>query len=210
MTADIKSTTANNTKGLNRQKLIQLIHIAKSQLHLDDDTYRASLIHITGKNSTKAMTIPELNKVLDDFKTKGFKVAPQQAGKLKKADDDQAKLIRHLWLSLHDLGEVRDPRESALANYVKRQTGISALQWLTMQQASTVIESLKKWEMRILKPRAKAVLAAIQKGTIDHEIITSELLKWLISTGEGKYKAISDSDYATFTQTYAQLQPPTA
>lgn len=210
MTADIKSTTPNHSKGLDRKKLIQLIHIAKSQLHLDDDTYRASLIRITSKNSTKAMTIPELNKVLDDFKTKGFKVAPQKAGKLKKADDDQSKLIRHLWLSLHALGEVRDPRESALANYVKRQTGVQFLQWLTMSQASTVIESLKKWEMRILKPRAKAVLAAIQKGTIDHEIITSELLKWLISTGEGKYKAISETNYATFIQTYAKLQPPTA
>ncbi|VXB86197.1 hypothetical protein ENHYD8BJ_90329 [Enhydrobacter sp. 8BJ] len=210
MTADIKSTTPNHSKGLDRKKLIQLIHVAKSQLHLDDDTYRASLIRITSKNSTKAMTIPELNKVLDDFKTKGFKVAPQKAGKLKKADDDQSKLIRHLWLSLHALGEVRDPRESALANYVKRQTGVQFLQWLTMSQASTVIESLKKWEMRILKPRAKAVLAAIQKGTIDHEIITSELLKWLISTGEGKYKAISETNYATFIQTYAKLQPPTA
>lgn len=210
MTADIKSTTPNHSKGLDRKKLIQLIHVAKSQLHLDDDTYRASLIRITSKNSTKAMTIPELNKVLDDFKTKGFKVAPQKAGKLKKADDDQSKLIRHLWLSLHALGEVRDPRESALANYVKRQTGVQFLQWLTMSQASTVIESLKKWEMRILKPRAKAVLAAIQKGTIDHEIITSELLKWLMSTGEGKYKAISETNYATFIQTYAKLQPPTA
>ena len=108
MTADTQSTPSNS-KGLTRKKLIQLIHIAKSQLHLDDDTYRASLIRITSKNSTKAMTIPELNKVLDDFKTKGFKVAPQKAGKLKKADDDQSKLIRHLWLSLHALGEVRDP-----------------------------------------------------------------------------------------------------
>lgn len=75
-----------------------------------------------------------------------------------------------------------------------------------MSQASTVIESLKKWEMRILKPRAKAVLAAIQKGTIDHEIITSELLKWLISTGEGKYTAIDADNYAAFTQAYTQLQ----
>ena len=209
MTADTQSTPSNS-KGLTRPKLIQLIHIAKSQLGLDDSTYRANLIQLTGKNSTKHMTTAELRKIFEDLKTKGFKVAPQKAGKLKKADDDQSKLIRHLWLSLHALGEVRDPRESALANYVKRQTGVQFLQWLTMSQASTVIESLKKWEMRILKPRAKAVLAAIQKGTIDHEIITSELLKWLISTGEGKYKAISETNYATFIQTYAKLQPPTA
>lgn len=213
MTADTKSTPSNS-KGLDRKKLIQLIHIAKSQLHLDDDTYRAMLTAQTGKNSTKNMTLAELRTVFEDLKTKGFKTTPAKSTKFKRdssmAGDNQSKLIRHLWLSLHALGEVRDPRESALANYVKRQTGVQFLQWLTMSQASTVIESLKKWEMRILKPRAKAVLAAIQKGTIDHEIITSELLKWLISTGEGKYKAISETNYATFIQTYAKLQPPTA
>lgn len=200
--------------GLTKPKLIQLIHIAKSQLALDDSTYRANLTQLTGKDSTKAMTIAELRKVFEDLKTKGFKTTPAKSTKFKRdssmAGDNQSKLIRHLWLSLHDLGEVKNSSEQALAKYVERQTGVSALQWLTMSQASQVIESLKKWEMRILKPRAKAVLAAIQKGTIDHEIITSELLKWLISTGEGKYKAISDSDYATFTQAYAQLQSPTA
>lgn len=205
--------TKSTKTGLTCPKLIQLIHIAKSQLGLDDDTYRANLVQITGKNSTKNMTLADLRQVFEDLKTKGFKTTPAKGTNLKKetsmAVDDQSKLIRHLWLSLHDLGEVKNSSEQALAKYVERQTGASALQWLTMQQASTVIESLKKWEMRILKPRAKAVLAAIQKGTIDHEIITSELLKWLISTGEGKYKAISDSDYATFTQAYATLQPHT-
>lgn len=212
MTADTKSTPSNS-KGLTRPKLIQLIHIAKSQLHLDDETYRASLSRITGKNSTKNMTLAELRHVFEDLKTKGFKTAPAKGTNIKKetsmAADDQSKLIRHLWLSLHGLGEVKNPSEQALAKYVERQTGVSALQWLTMSQASMVIESLKKWEMRILKPRANAVLAAIQNGIIDHDTITSELLKWLVDTGRGKYKAISNSDYATFTQAYAKLQPPT-
>lgn len=204
-------TTQKTTSktGLTKPKLIQLIHIAKSQLHLDEDTYRAMLTAQTSKNSTKNMTLTELRTVFEHLKTVGFKTTPAKGTNLKRetnmANDDQSKLIRHLWLSLHDLGEVKNPSEQALAKYVERQTGISALQWLTIPQASTVIESLKKWEMRILKPRAKAVLAAIQKGTIDHEIITSELLKWLISTGEGKYKAISDTDYATFTQAYQTL-----
>lgn len=194
------------TKGLTKPKLIQLIHIAKSQLHLDDDTYRAMLTANTGKNSTKDMTLTELRTVFEHLKTVGFKTTPpKQAGKLRQADDEQSKLIRHLWLSLHDLGEVRDPRESALANYIKRQTGVQFLQWLKMEQASQVIEALKKWEMRILQPRAIAVFTAIQKGTIDHATITSELLKWLINTSKGKYAPIDPNNYATFTQAYDQL-----
>lgn len=199
-----KKTTPKT--GLTRPKLIQLIHIAKSQLHLDDDTYRAMLTANTGKNSTKDMTLTELRTVFEHLKTVGFKTTPpKQAGKLRQADDEQSKLIRHLWLSLHDLGEVRDPRESALANYIKRQTGVQFLQWLKIEQASQVIEALKKWEMRILQPRAITVLTAIQNGTIDHATITSELLKWLISTSKGKYVPIDPDNYATFIQAYHQL-----
>lgn len=204
-------TTQKTTSktGLTKPKLIQRIHIAKSQLHLDEDTYRAMLTAQTGKNSTKNMTLTELRTVFEHLKTVGFKTTPAKGTNLKRetnmANDDQSKLIRHLWLSLHDLGEVKNPSEQALAKYVERQTGISALQWLTIDQASMVIESLKKWEIRILKPRAILVLTAIQNRTINHETISSDLLKWLIDTGEGKYKAISESDYAIFTQAYQHL-----
>lgn len=203
-----KKTTPKT--GLTKPKLIQLIHIAKSQLHLDDDTYRAMLTANTGKNSTKDMTLTELRTVFEHLKTAGFKTTPstatkKQAGKLRQADDDQSKLIRHLWLSLHDLGEVRDPRESALANYVKRQTGVQFLQWLKMEQASQVIEALKKWEMRILQPRAIAFITAINEQRINRFLFTPELLDWLHQIAKGKYTAIDADNYATFTQAYHQL-----
>lgn len=195
--------------GLTKPKLIQLIHIAKSQLALDESTYRANLIQLTGKDSTKSMTHEQLRKVFEDLKTKGFKTTPAKGTNFKKessmAKDDQSKLIRHLWLSLHGLGEVKNSSEQALAKYVERQTGVSALQWLTMAQASMVIESLKKWELRILKPRAITVLSAIQNKTLDHTLISSDLLKWLIATSKGKYKGIAESDYVIFIQTYSQL-----
>lgn len=195
--------------GLTRPKLIQLIHIAKSQLHLDDDTYRAMLTANTGKSSTKEMTLIELRTVFEHLKTAGFKTTPpKQSGKLRLADDDQSKLIRHLWLSLHGLGEVRDPRESALANYVKRQTGVQFLQWLTIEQASTVIESLKKWEMRILKARAEVFLKAINEQKLNMFLFTPELLDWVQQTAKGNYKRMSESDYADFTKAYQILTVP--
>ncbi len=45
-------------------------------------------------------------------------------------------------------GIVRDRSEQALARWVKRETGISALRWLSNEQASGVIEKLKKWQHR--------------------------------------------------------------
>lgn len=200
----------NNTTGLTKPKLIQLIHIAKSQLHLDEDTYRAMLQDNTGKNSTKAMTYPELQIVFDDLKKKGFKTTSptarkNPAGDLRQADDEQSKLIRHLWLSLHDLGEVRDPSEKALANYVSRQTGIQFLQWLPTHKASTVIESLKKWQLRILKPRAEAFLKTFNDPRLNSFTFTPELLDWVHQTAKGKYTRIAESDYTAFTQAYQSL-----
>lgn len=128
----------------NRLRLIQLIHIAKGQLDLDDDTYRAVLEQTTGKTSSKDLTIQQLDAVLTRLKAGGFEVRSKNQT-IKPADDDQSKLIRHLWLLLHAAGEVRNSSEQALAAYVKRTTKVSALQFLSTDSASKVIESLKKW-----------------------------------------------------------------
>ena len=43
-----------------RQRLIRLIHVAKRDLSMDDDTYRAILLRIGKKASSADLTIPEL------------------------------------------------------------------------------------------------------------------------------------------------------
>lgn len=132
-----------------KKKLIQLIHIAKSQLSMEDELYRDVLESTTGKTSTKQMTLQQLEAVIDRFKTLGFTVeSKNKTGVKNLASDDQSRLIRHLWLLLHGAGEVRNPSELALASFVERQTGISALQFLSTAQASAIIERLKKWCQR--------------------------------------------------------------
>ena len=140
-----------------KPKLIQLIHIAKGQLHLDDGTYRQMLTEITGKDSCGKMGKSELVAVFEHLKTLGFKTTPAKAaGKVALADDAQSRKIRSLWLTLHELGAVRNPSERALAKYVERQTGKSALQFLSTKEASRVIEHLKKWEERVRDKQAEA------------------------------------------------------
>ncbi|KAF3999033.1 gp16 family protein [Glaciimonas immobilis] len=134
----------------NRQQFIQLIHIAKSQLGLDDPTYRAMLAGLELPDSTTKMGIPQLGKVLEHLKRSGFKVR-SKAGDRSQADDDQSKMLRGLWLELFNLGHIRDASEAALTAWVKRETGADALQWLNGQQAQSTIEKLKRWRKRVVK-----------------------------------------------------------
>lgn len=129
---------------------IQLIHIARQQTDMDEDTYRAMLHDRFGVSSSKDMDWRQRKQLLDHFKMLGFKVTPSKTRPQSRAlaDDAQSKKIRELWLTLHTNGKVRNPDESALAAFVKRQTKVDALQWLSTKQASAVIEELKKWLAR--------------------------------------------------------------
>lgn len=133
-----------------RSQLIQLIHVGKRDLGLDEDTYRHLLTETTQKDSTKKMTIPQLNRVLDAMKQLGFKV--RNKGGRPQAKDAMSKKIRALWLELHNGGHVENPSEEALATYVMRITKVEALQWLDGQQAAKVIETLKQWLKRVQSP----------------------------------------------------------
>lgn len=161
----MKSTAPTSKR--RRIQLIQLIHVAKRDLQLDDQTYQAILQQYGTSSSSADLSIPTLEKVLEHMKRAGFKVRSKTKSKPEKsralAQDGESRKIRALWLFMHDLGIVRDASEKALASYVRRLTRVEALQWLSDEQTLLVIESLKKWAMRflpqIVRERAQAVLA---------------------------------------------------
>lgn len=141
-----------------KQRLIRLLHVAKTQLMMADSDYRALLANLScGKTSSTKLTLSELELAVQAMKARGFVITTkaQAAGKedLKvrpahKAVDAQIKKIRALWLALHELGEVRSPSELSLAKFVKRMTGVDYHGWLDSDNASKVIEHLKKWQKR--------------------------------------------------------------
>lgn len=134
--------------GAHRRGLLAKIHIGKKALAMDDASYRAMLEHLTGHDSAGRCSVPQLERVLSHMESKGFNPQPATKGR-KLADDRQSKMIRGIWLELHKMGAVRNPSERALAAYIKRQTGVERLEWLTVVQASDVIEALKKWRDRL-------------------------------------------------------------
>lgn len=165
-----------------RKKLVRLIHVARRNLNMDEDTYRAILHKATGKTSTSDMTIPELEKTLEHFKRCGFKIRHARKDKHGKtarsiplAQDPDAKKIRALWLFLHELGLVRNKSENALAAYVKRITRVDALQWIDSDQSNTVIESLKKWAMRILPEQVNMMAKKLKTALHSGELALSQI-----------------------------------
>jgi phage gp16-like protein len=132
-----------------KMRLIQVIHVAKGQLGMDDDTYRNMLKQLTQKDSTKQLTVPQLNRVIAHLQGLGFKIQSKANPKQVAAKDPQSQKIRALWRELHEIGQVNDPSEAALSKYVKRITSIESLAWLNTEQASQVIETLKKWLSRV-------------------------------------------------------------
>jgi phage gp16-like protein len=122
------------------------IHVARKQLGLDDDTYRAKLQNITGKTSTKDMTEAERQRVLTVFRNDGFHPAATTS---KGLSGKFAKKLQALWIAGWNLGLVRDRRDAALLVFVKNQTGIDHVRFLHVAaDGRSAIEALKGWLKR--------------------------------------------------------------
>jgi phage gp16-like protein len=129
-----------------KANLIKLIHVAKTKLGLDDDVYRDILKSTTGKTSSKLLTPTQLEAVLDRLKQLGFEVeAKDKTGVKNLASDAQSKLIRHLWIQLYEAGQVKNGSEQALAKFIENRVKVSALQFLSSENADMVINHLRQW-----------------------------------------------------------------
>lgn len=133
-----------------RRSALAKVHVAKKELGLDDDTYRAIVGRVApGKRSSRDLSTAQLGRLIDELKRLGFKKPPpKRAGRRKLADDEQHRKIRALWLSLWNLGVVHSSAEATICAFVKRQTGKDALQWCTPHQLNKVVEALKDWATR--------------------------------------------------------------
>ncbi len=140
----------------NRKHYYTLLQVGKAELHWDDEFYYGIWLPMQGatlkdgKYSASTMTIGQLCQAVETMRKSGFKIKHSNDKSSRKlAGDAQSQKIRALWLDMHKQGIVRNPAEASLAAYVKRLTNVDALQWLDTQQASGVIEALKKWQQRV-------------------------------------------------------------
>lgn len=149
-----------------KPKLIQLIHIAKQKLAMDEFSYRAMLERVTGKTSCKEMSVAELMKVEAEMEAKGFKKTSHRnhspTTEKAKVNSNIAHKIRAIWIEMSKKGFVRDGSETALNVWVrgvvnpiyqKRGQNLQILNVgaLDDQMASLVLEMLKRWQARSQK-----------------------------------------------------------
>ena len=129
-----------------RRRKLAVIHIAKKELALDDDTYRTLLAGAAGVDSAgKIANDRQYCDVMRAFRRAGYQPKPP-AG--RKAPDAQMGKCYALWCELHRVGAVRSKAWGSMMAWVGRQLG-GHQDILRADQMSHLIEALKRWQRRI-------------------------------------------------------------
>jgi phage gp16-like protein len=138
-----------------RRAMLAKVHVAKKQLGMDDDSYRAVIKRVTGFDSAGYASVAELERILAEFKRLGFKSASSISGK------PWVRKIYAIWKDLAPL--LDDATDATLAAFVVRQThsdsnpeGIAKPEWLDPKEATKVIQGLQGWLARVKAERGIA------------------------------------------------------
>ena len=128
------------------------IHIAKAQLGLDDDTYRALLARIAGVRSAKDLNKRQIGAVLAEFERLGFKPkAPTKPGRAApKAAPDRAAMIGKIEAFL---AEAKRPWSYADAMAL-RMMKVERVEWCDSDQLRRLIAALTYDAKRHGRPTA--------------------------------------------------------
>jgi hypothetical protein len=153
-----------------QRKQIVLIHIAKSQLSLDDETYRHILKdRYRGKKSSKELSYSQAEDLIRHFKGLGWKGRKKsqksevrsQKGKEKEsaakydnlgtrpgmASPGMLRKIEAIWAEVSYSADL----PKSLRSFLWSKFAVSDIIWLDMTTARAVIESLKSMKRRLLK-----------------------------------------------------------
>lgn len=180
-----------------RRSMIGKIHVAKKQLQLEDDDYRQILFDVCGRTSAADCSDAQLVAVIERLKQRGFQPLPSRGGK-RAAQHKVAKKARALWISLHQLGEVRNPSEEALEAFARRQLGCERLNWAKQSDGYRLIEALKTMAERA---------GWAQRGPKGEQLTVRQLHKGLCLTilDKLKSKGVADKDWTLETAAFRLL-----
>jgi phage gp16-like protein len=132
-----------------RRAELAMIHLAKKQLGMTDEDYRAMLHNIAGTTSSAHLNTAGRSQIIEHLKKCGFKplIRVKRTGK-PPGNPTQTGKIEQLWKELAKTGILRDSSRRALSAFLLRRTSVAEPNWLTPEQASDIIEALKAWLKR--------------------------------------------------------------
>lgn len=130
-----------------------IINIARQQLGMEEDAYRALLVRVTGESSLRRMSMRQHIAVLDELKRLGFRV--KAGGKtLPPSTKPYIRMIHAVWKSCHRAGVIENGSREALRVFCRgilfpgNETVAVDPDTLSYDQASPIIEALKAMEKR--------------------------------------------------------------
>ncbi len=131
-----------------RKALIAMVHIAKSRMGMDDETYRDWLAKNTGKRSSSDLSDRQLATLVQTLRQGGYldeapATAKVIAGKgANRPTDAQWKTARGL---VKKLGLDGGLDGEAFASFVKRVGKVDNPRFLTKTTMASVLVGLEKW-----------------------------------------------------------------
>jgi phage gp16-like protein len=123
---------------MNRRNLdLSKIHIAKKDLALDEDTYRAMLQRVAGVSSAKDLSPLKTSAVLTELVRLGWKPKKSKVGRAEVAPDRE-KLVSKIEAFLAEAG-----REWAYADGMAlRMFKVERVEWLDARQLGSMVSAL--------------------------------------------------------------------
>jgi hypothetical protein len=132
------AAVAPKPAGIGREKLA-LVHVARRDLELEEDIYRATLLDVAGVKSSRDLDQAGFLKVMARFESMGFRSRPNLGDREGFATPKQLDYIQGLfrqWLGRED--------DAALTAWIDKRYHVSALRFLDVVRAQKAIEGLKK------------------------------------------------------------------
>lgn len=127
-------------KTLSKDKLA-LIHVARQQVSMAEEDYRAMLLAVAGVESAKDLSSVGFRAVMNRFGQLGFVSTHPQAGFVRRtgmATPEQVTRVRDMWRQWHGQDD-----DAALNRWLEKKYGVSALRFADVVKAQKAIEGLK-------------------------------------------------------------------
>lgn len=140
------------------RKKIALIRVAKQQLGLTDDDYRAVLKRCGGVESSKDLDLSGFQAVMSHFERCGFQSTAKKRNfgdRAGMASPSQVALIRKLWATYTD-GAGTD---ASLGKWLDRTFKISSIRFVDAGTAKKVITGLKAMTKKKSAPAEEEKIA---------------------------------------------------
>lgn len=143
-----------------RRSLLAKVAIARKDLGLTEEDYRARLERIAGQPSARRASDAQLARLVQEFRSLGWKPSGKRLVTRTVSPHADIRMVAGLWQELGPY--LRDGSAEALRTFVQRMTksrrspaGVSAPEFMDSDQTRKVIEALKDWLGREVQKAAK-------------------------------------------------------